>query len=157
MAEEIAQSDVVSEVVKHFAGPAVSGVSYLPIKVAKVALAAEASPTAGGVFSWQNPESVSVLTGVILDVTTSATGAATADVGKAANATSSSDTLLDGVDVGTAAGTFSSTDSGDSGTNGKAFQTLDPKDGTNDYMTGTASADSSGVVGNAYIVYIPAS
>ena len=157
MAEEIAQSDVVSEVVKHFAGPAVSGVSYLPAKVAKVALAAEASPAAGGMFSWQNPESVPVLAAVIVDVTTAVTGAATADVGKAANATSSADTLLDGADIGTAAGTFSSTDSGDSGTNGKAFQTLDVKDGTNDYVTGTASADSSGRVGNAYIVYIPTS
>ena len=76
MAEAIAQADVVSEVVKHLAGPAVSAVTYLPVKVAKLTLAAEASPANGGMFSWQNPESVAVLATVILDVTTQATGAA---------------------------------------------------------------------------------
>ena len=157
MAETIAQADVLSEVVKKMAGPAVSGVTYLPAKVAKVSLSAEASPSNGGMFSWQNPESVAVFAAVIVDVTTQATGAATSDVGKVANATSSADTLLDGKDIGTAVGTFSSLESDDVGTNGKAFQKIDAKDGANDYITGTASADSSGLVGSAYVIYIPAS
>jgi len=157
MAETIAQADVLSEVVKKMAGPAVSGVTYLPAKVAKVSLSAEATPSNGGMFSWQNPESVAVFAALILDVTAEATGAATADCGKAGSATSSADTLLDAKDVGTASGTFSSLESDDVGTNGKAFQRIDAKDGTNDYVTGTASADSSGLVGSAYIVYIPVS
>ena len=155
MAEAIAQADVVSEVVKHLAGPAVSAVTYLPAKVAKIALAAEASPANGGLFSWQNPESVAVFATVILDVTTQATGAANADVGRAANATTSADTLLDGIDVGAAAIVGNAFDN--EGTNGKGWQRLDAKDGTNDYVTGTASADSSGLVGSAYVIYIPTS
>ena len=157
MAESIAQADVVSEVVKKMAGPSVSGVTYLPAKVAKVSLSAEASPSNGGMFSWQNPESVAVFAAVILDVTTQASGAANADVGKAANAASSADTLLDGKDVGSAAGTFTSLESDDVGSNGKAFQRIDANGGANDYVTGTASADSSGLVGSAYIIYIPTS
>ena len=155
MAEAIAQADVVSEVVKHMAGPAVSAVTYLPAKVAKIALAAEASPANGGLFSWQNPESVAVFATVILDVTTQATGAATADVGRAANATTSADTLLDGIDVGAAAIVGNGFDN--KGTNGKGWQRLDAKDGANDYVTGTASADSSGLVGSAYVIYVPTS
>jgi hypothetical protein len=157
MAETIAQADVLSEVVKKLAGPAVSGVTYLPVKVAKVALSAEASPANGGMFSWQNPESVAVFAAVILDVTTAATGSATADVGKGSAAATSNDTHLDAIDVGSAAGTFSSLESDDVGSNGKAFQRIDAKDGTNDYVTGTASADSSGLVGSAYVIYIPVS
>ena len=155
MAEAIAQADVVSEVVKHLAGPSVSAVTYVPVKVAKIALAAEASPANGGMFSWQNPESVAVLATVILDVTTQATGAANADVGRAANATTSADTLLDGIDIGAAAIVGNAFDN--EGTNGKGWQRLDANGGTNDYVTGTASADSSGLVGSAYVIYVPTS
>ena len=155
MAEAIAQADVVSEVVKHLAGPAVSAVTYLPVKVAKLTLAAEASPANGGMFSWQNPESVAVLATVILDVTTQATGAASADVGSAANATTSADTLLDGIDIGSAAIVGNAFD--DEGTNGKGWRRVDANGGANDYITGTASADSSGLVGSAYVIYVPTS
>ena len=155
MAEAISQADVLSEVVKKMAGPAASGVTYVPAKVAKVAPTSEASPSNGGCFSWQNPESVAVLATVIIDVTTVATGAANIDAGAAASATTSSDTLIDGGDIGTAVVRLNTIDN--KGTNGKGFQRLDAKGGTTDFVTGTASADSSGLVGNVYIIYIPTS
>jgi hypothetical protein len=111
-------------------------------------LAAEAAPANGGMLSIENPEGVDLLIEqVIIDITTEVTGAATADIGVAANGTTSSDTLLDEVDIGSAVGTFNNTD--DQGTNGKVVQ----KWGATQFVTGTASADSTGLVGKAYIRY----
>lgn len=117
-------------------------------KIVKVALAA--ADTGGGVLAWVNPESSSIIiTRVILDITTKSTGACTLDVGTTAtNATTSSDTLLDGVDVGTAAGVFDNIE--DKGTNGKSRQKL----ASGKWIT--ASKDSgaaAGLVGFAYIEY----
>ena len=54
--------------------------------------------------AWLNPAGMNiVILDVILDVTTKSTGAATADVGIAADAVTSNDSLIDGVDIGTAA------------------------------------------------------
>ncbi len=76
------------------------------VKVARVALAA--ADTGGGVFAWANDESTSIIVQrVVLDVTTAATGACTVDVGTTAtNATTSSDNLIDGLDVNAATGVF---------------------------------------------------
>lgn len=119
------------------------------MKVVKVALAA--LDTGGGVLSWQNPESTAIIVErVILDVTTKSTGACTLDVGTAtASATTSSDDLLDGVDVGTAAGVFDNL--ADGGTNGKMKQKL----ASGKWITASkASGAAAGLVGNAYIHYI---
>lgn len=116
--------------------------------IAKVALAA--LDTAGGVFAWQNPEGASIIiTKVVIDVTTVASGAATVDVGTTAtNATTLSDNLLDGVDVHTAAGLLGVAD-GD-GTNGKAQQKL----ASGKWVTGSkASGACAALVGFAYIHY----
>lgn len=114
----------------------------------KVPLAAV--DTAGGLFAWKNPEAGAILvTRVILDVTTKATGACTADVGTAANGTTSNDGLIDGVDVGTAAGVFDNLGTG--GTNGKARQRL----AAGSYVTGSvATGASAGIVGSALIAYV---
>lgn len=117
-------------------------------KIAKVALAA--ADTGGGVLAWANPESVSIIiTRVVIDVTTKSTGACTLDIGTTeTNATTSSDTLLDGVDVGTAAGTFDNIE--DQGTNGTSRQKL----ASGKWVTASkASGAAAGLVGYAYIHY----
>ncbi|MEA2781439.1 MAG: hypothetical protein QOK29_2983 [Rhodospirillaceae bacterium] len=118
-------------------------------KTVKVPLTAGSS--AGGVLAWQNPESVAILiTGLVVDVTTKSTGAGTASFGTAANGTTSSANLIDTLDVGTAAGTFDNNT--DKGTLGKTRQRL----ATGSYVTGSqATGAVAGLVGNAYITYIP--
>ena len=146
-----------SELLQALAGgaEAKTGTARLPIMVEKVALVAQATPTNGGLFSWQNPLDEKVMAAVLVNVTTAATGAANANIGKGTAAATDNDDLLDGKDVGTAAGLFSSIESDDVGTNGKAFQLVDENGGTTAFITGTASADSSGIVGNVYILFVP--
>lgn len=118
------------------------------VKVARVALTA--LDTGGGVFAWANPEAGSIIVErVVLDVTTKSTGASTVDVGTTAtSATTSSDNLLDGVDLGTAVGTFDNLE--ESGTNGTSRQKL----ATGKWVTGSrASGAAAGLVGFAYIHY----
>jgi hypothetical protein len=117
-------------------------------KIVKVALGV--ADTGGGVLSWANPETGSIIiTRVVLDVTTKSTSACTLDVGTtAASATTSSDTLIDGVDVGTAIGTFDNYE--DAGTNGTSRQKL----ATGKWVTASkASGAAAGLVGYAYIEY----
>lgn len=136
-----------------FVGPTGSEKEVIPSsgrlpKVAKVALAAV--DTAGGVFAWVNSESVSIIINkIVVDVTTKATSACTVDIGTTAtNATTSSDNLIDGLDVGTAAGTFDNIT--DKGTNGKSRQKL----ASGKWVTASvASGASAGIVGYAYIEY----
>lgn len=106
--------------------------------------------TGGGILSWPNPEAGAiVITNLVLDVTTKATGACTASFGTtASSATTSSANLIDSLDVGTAAGTFDSNT--DKGTNGKTRQKL----AAGGWVTGSrASGASAGLVGVAYITY----
>lgn len=118
------------------------------LKIARVALAAV--DTAGGVFAWQNPEAGSiVISRVEVNVTTVATGACTLDIGTTAtNATTSSDTLIDGLDVNAATGLFDNIT--DKGTNGKSRQLL----ASGKWVTASkASGATAGLVGYAYIYY----
>lgn len=118
------------------------------IRVAKVALAAV--DTAGGIFAWANPEPGStIVTKVVLDVTTPATGACSIDVGTTAvSAVTASDNLADGLDVHSAAGLLGILDQ--AGANGKAQQKI----ATGKWVTGSKdSGASAGLVGNAYISY----
>lgn len=102
----------------------------------------------GQAFTWQNPLGADVyIKDVVVDVTTQATGAATMDVGIAATVTSS-DTIFDGVDVGTAPILTNAT-TGNFGTNGLLVR----KCATDYYITGTASADLAGLVGTVSIEY----
>jgi hypothetical protein len=118
-------------------------------KTAVVTLAA--LDTGGGVAAWQNPEGAAIIiTRVILDVTTKATGACTVDVGTTpTNATTSSDNLLDGVDVGTA--TTTADNITEKGTNGKSRQRL----ASGKWVTASmASGAAAGLAGKLYIQYI---
>jgi len=111
-------------------------------------LAAEETPANGGMLSVANPLGVPlIILDMIVDVTTQATGAATADVGVAANGTTSSDTILDGIDIGTGVNIFNPANDG--GTNGKKIR----KWAITEFVTGTASLDSTGLVGKAHIKY----
>jgi hypothetical protein len=87
-----------------------------------------------------------------LDITTVATGACTIDVGyTAVSATTSSDTLLDGVDANAAIALFDSMNAAlDAGANAKAQKAAAGKWITID----EASGDSTGMVANLYVQYV---
>lgn len=85
---------------------------------------------------------------VILVVGTASSGAATLDIGIAANGTTSADNLLDGITTTPAGVTDNLTAPG---TNGKAGR----KWGATEYLTATASATLAGLVGELIIDYVP--
>jgi len=117
-------------------------------KIAKVALGV--ADTAGGVLAWANPEAVTIIVSrVVLSVTTKATSACTLDVGyTVTSAATLSDTVIDGVDVGTAIGVFDSTKY--AGTNGLGATAVP----TGKWITASkASGAAAGLVGYAYIHY----
>lgn len=125
-----------------------AGPSGVVPQIAKVALAA--LDTGGGVLSWQNPEGVAIIIQrVELDTSVVATAACTIDVGTtASSATTTSDNLIDGLDVNAALGTFDNIT--DKGTNGKSRQKL----AAGKWVTGTkASGAAAGLAGYAYIHY----
>lgn len=123
------------------------GSSKPAVNVVKVALAS--ADTAGGVLAWANPTGATIfVTRIIFDVTTKATGACTVDVGTAADGTTSNDTLMDGLDVGTAAGVFDNVEN--QGTNGVGVKKVT----SSQYVTASkASGAAAGLVGYAYIHY----
>jgi hypothetical protein len=107
-----------------------------------VPLTGVAATTGGAIAGVLNPFGVDLLiVGTAVRTTTFSTGAANIDVGIGATATTSNDTLIDGLAVGTAAKTAS----GDiaHGTNGLGVRVW----GDDEYLTVTGSADSSGLVG----------
>jgi len=102
---------------------------------------------AGGVLDQVNPWGEAGYVAIEVDVTTAATGACTADFGVAA-ASTSNDGLMDGLDVGAAAGLFNNID--DAGGNGAAWMAI----GAADYVTGSmATGAASGLAGKAYITF----
>lgn len=117
--------------------------------IVKGAVTAATTTTGGDAISW-TPGVVCYLEEFHLDITTEATGAATMDVGVAADGTTSSDTLIDGVDVGTAAIYANPYVNG--GTNGAAPRKLT----ATQYVTGTPSASLAGLVGTWVAVYTKA-
>ena len=117
--------------------------------IQKGVITAATTTTGGDAISW-SPGVRAYLTGFHIDVTTEATGAATMDVGIAANGTTTSDTLIDGVDVGTAA--IYATPYVNGGTNGAAPRLMT----ATQYVTGTPSATLAGLVGVWVAEYIKA-
>lgn len=93
-----------------------------------------------------------IITRVFLNVTTVATAACTVDVGvTAVSSTTTSDTLLDGVDVNAAIALFDSGDSSlDTAANDQAQTLASGKWVTIDEKTG----DSTGLVAKLYVFYI---
>lgn len=115
-----------------------------------ITLPLNAVNTAGGAFSWQNPEATSIIIDRIeVYVSTAATGAATLSVGSTATSgTTSAANLIDTLDVHSATGAFDNIT--DKGTNGKSRQLL----ASGKWVTGSqASGDLTGIVGNVYIHY----
>lgn len=120
------------------------------IHMAKVALGELDTP--GGVLSWANPVAGSILvTGFFVDVTTASTVASTVDFGIAADGTTLSDTLIDGLDTGTGVGTYNWVDNkGDIGVGLKAIKLTQGQ-----YITGSmASGACAGLAGQAIITYV---
>jgi hypothetical protein len=142
-----------SQVIDENGGVKIGGASIATTdritKIAKVALGA--ADTGGGVLSWQNPEGTDIIiTRIVIDITTRATGACTIDVGTTAtSATTSSDNLIDGLDINAATGVFDNIDN--KGSNGKSKQKL----ASGKWVTASkASGSAAGTVGYAYIHYI---
>ena len=102
--------------------------------------------TAGGVVAVLNPFGVDVIvTDVVLNVTTAATATCTLNAGVAANATTTSDTLIDGVDVNTAVGVFDN--HANAGTNGGSDLWE-----SDEYITvSKATGSAAGLEGTVYI------
>lgn len=122
------------------------------VKVATVALTAGIANAFA--LAWQNPESTAIMVQrVLVDLTTAGgTAGSLLNLGSAANATTTSDNLIDGLDIN-ATGLFCNLD--DHGTNGTSSARLDPSGGTTDYITGQILvAAASALVGNVYIEYV---
>lgn len=116
--------------------------------VERVALGS--SDSAGGILAWANPLDTSIfITKIVLDVTTVAAAACTIDVGTTAtSAATSSDNLIDGLDVNAAIITADNIT--DKGTNGKSRQKL----ASGKWVTGSkATGAAASLAGYAYIHY----
>lgn len=122
---------------------------FVKIPINGTALHAMTNGIQGYTFQESSPV---LITRAILDVTTAATGACTLDIGyTATSAGTTSDTLLDGVDVNAAIAVFDSADAGlDTGANDMAQKAGIGKFVTIDEKTG----DATGMVANLYIGYI---
>lgn len=122
--------------------------TYVPLLVEKIPLVA--SDAAGGVFAWQNHHSEAVIvTRIVIDLTTKASGAGTLDVGMTAtSAATSADNLIDGLDVNAATGVFDNVEN--QGTNGTGAQ----KVASGKWVTASkATGNMAGIVGSAYLHY----
>lgn len=102
------------------------------------------------IFSWQNPESGPILVQhLVINVTKAASADCTIDCGTTdTSATTTSDNLIDGLDVNAATGTFTNDES--AGTYGKPFKRLAP----GEWVTGSKSTgDAAGLEGTYEIYY----
>lgn len=121
------------------------------IELLKVSVTGANVTTGGGLAAIANKWGAEVvIVRCALQRTTKSTGAAAADIGVAADATTSSDILIDGVALGATEATEDNVSDG--GTNGKARQ----KWGSTQFVTMTGAADSTGLVAKLWIeVFVP--
>ena len=128
----ISQKDPVPEAVKNMIPPDQSGVVYVAKRYIVEALASGNANAFA--FAVQNPEAVDcIVTNVIVDITTSGgTASSVLDVDVAADATSTGDSIIDGLDLN-ATGVADRHD--DAGTNGGEALKWDKNGGANDYVT----------------------
>lgn len=116
----------------------------------KGALVAETAGAVGGIFKIKNETGEDlIVTDVILNVTTAATGTPTVDIGVHAAGTTTDDKLVDGAAIGVAAGVV--TNGKHAGTNGG--MALWKKD---EHIVCTGSASAAGLVGTYTIKAIVA-
>lgn len=126
----------------------VGGTGNRNLKIAKVPLAGVAAITGGALLAWANPENVAlIIVRLELDITTKSTGAANGSFGVAANGTTSAANLIDTYALGGTEKVVNNID--DKGANGKSVQKMT----TAQYLTGTGSATTVGMVGFVYIHY----
>ncbi len=127
-------------------------------KILKIATFTLAGGNANAIAGyWQNPESVSIMVVSLVAKVTAAggIGAGTLDLGTAADATTGSDNLIDGVDANAIAVYVNTVDGGG---NGKGAQIMDAKDGATDYITCQILLQNEALlVGTVYVSYIPLS
>ncbi len=134
--------------------PVINGVTYSSLSsrqtIWEVVAISGTALHAANLTIWTAPAAAIILR-VMLDITTQSTGASTIDIGyTAATATTSSDTLLDGVS-GASVALF---DSGDAALDTQA-NTKAQKAASGKWITADeASGDSTALVGNVYIQYI---
>ena len=110
---------------------------------------AATTTTGGDVISWANPTGETIIvTDLIVDVTTPATGTPTVDAGVAADGSTTSDTMYDALAVGAAA-ILASANSANGGTNGKFARKMS----STEYITMTPTASAAGMVGTFEVNY----
>jgi hypothetical protein len=153
------QVSPVPSLVRNMAGPAQTGITYLPGFWVKVGLTGGAQNAFA--VSEQNPFGVDVIIErVIVDVTTlSATASAVLDVDIDGDGATGGDDILDGVPVGSgdSIGVFDSLNATDNGTNGEGKSwKWNKAGGTNDYLTAQIlAAAGAALAGNLYAYCIP--
>ena len=151
----ISQKDPVPEAVKNMIPPDQSGVVYVAKRYIVEALASGNANAFA--FAVQNPEAVDcILTNVIVDITTvGGTASAVLNVDVAGDATSTGDSIIDGLDLN-ATGVADRHD--DAGTNGGEALKWDKNGGANDYVTGKILVqNAANLVGTVIIEYVPLS
>ena len=147
----ISRVDPVPEAVKNMISPDQSGIAY----VAKRYLVEDLASGNTNAFAVQNPEGVDcVVTNVVVDITTAGgTASSLLDVDVAADATSTGDDIIDGLDLNA---TGTSDRHKNAGTNGGAPVKWDKNGGTNDYVTGKILAqNAASLAGKVIIEYVP--
>ncbi len=151
----ISQKDPVPEAVKNMIPPDQSGVVYVAKRYIVEGLASGNANAFA--FAVQNPEAVDcIVTNVIVDITTAGgTASAVLNVDVAGNATSTGDSIIDGLDLN-ATGVADRHD--DAGSNGGEALKWDKNGGTNDYITGKILVqNAASLAGTVIIEYVPLS
>ena len=151
----ISRADPTAEAVKNMLPPDQPGIAYI---VRRYIVEDLASGSANAfAFAVQNPEGVDcVVTNVIVDIATAGgTASSVLDVDVVAAATSTGDTIIDGLDLN-AIGVADRHD--DAGTNGGEPKKWDKNGGSNDYVTGKILAqNAASLAGKVIIEYVPLS
>lgn len=105
-------------------------------------------------FAWQNPHNYAIMAREVVIDRTTAGGTATSvlDVAVVADATSTGDTIIDGLDLNATGVANNIINFGTNGT--KLPHKVDANGGTNDFITGKILvANASALVGKYYIFY----
>ncbi len=151
----ISRADPTAEAVKNMLPPDQSGIAYVMKRYIVEDLASGRANAFA--FAVQNPEGVDcVVTNVIVDITTvGGTASSVLDVDVVADATSTGDTIIDGLDLN-ATGVADRHDN--AGSNGGEPKKWDKNGGSNDYVTGKILAqNAASLAGKVIIEYVPLS
>ncbi len=151
----ISRADPTAEAVKNMLPPDQSGIAYVMKRYIVEDLASGNANAFA--FAVQNPEGVDcVVTNVIVDITTAGgTASSVLDVDVVADATSTGDTIIDGLDLN-ATGVADRHDN--AGSNGGEPKKWDKNGGSNDYVTGKILAqNAASLAGKVIIEYVPLS